>query len=86
MIYDVNVIKYTMSWKKILFLTDGMAEWQTRLTLMSNLVREIGFGSCVDQIQHKLSMARHFCDIKLCARGALKRWWSPQTRDTHKGY
>ena len=24
--------------------------------------------------------------VKLCARGALKRRWAPQTRGTHKGY
>ena len=29
MIY--NVIKYTMPCERILFLTEGMAEWQTRL-------------------------------------------------------
>ena len=50
MIYDVNVIKYTMSWKRILFLTGGMSEWQTRPASMANLVRETGFGSHVNQI------------------------------------
>ena len=40
----------SMPWKRILFLTGGMAEWQTRLASMANLVQETGFNSHVDQI------------------------------------
>ena len=36
--------------EKIFFLTDGMAEWQTRLASMPNLVQESGFDSRVDQV------------------------------------
>ena len=31
-------------------------------------------------------MAHHCCDVKLCAHGALKRRWAPQTHSNHKGY
>ena len=34
----------------------------------------------------QLPMVRHCCDVKLCARGALKWRWVPQGRDIHKGY
>ena len=48
--YDVNVIKYTMSWKRILVLTDWIAEMQMRLASMPNLVRESWFDSRVHEI------------------------------------
>ena len=52
----------------------------------ANLARETGFDSHVNQIQHKLPMARHCFDVKLCASGALKRGWAPQTCGTRERY
>ena len=34
----------------------------------------------------QVANAYHCYHVKLCARGALKRGWAPQTRRTHKGY